>query len=216
MMKGVSFDNFHTYLDFGLLLSTKTIGSPSAKKSSLSIPGADGVLDLTEYFGAVNYSNRTITFEFKTIDEMSEFLNIYSTVQNAVHGKKMKIVLDDDPYFYYVGRVRVNEWKSDGRIGTIVIDCDCEPYKYKINKTVITETITGSKTVVYNNLRKPVVPIITTDSATAITFGTVTTVINSAGTYTIPEIVFAEGENIVTFNAPEIATVTLEYQEGGL
>ena len=48
-MKGVMFDNFHTYLDFRLLLSTKTIGSPSAKTESINIPGADGVLDLTEY-----------------------------------------------------------------------------------------------------------------------------------------------------------------------
>lgn len=214
MMKGVTFDNFHTYIDFGLLLSSKTIGSPSPKTETIDVPGADGALDLTEYFGRINYKNRTLSFEFKTIEPMSEFLNIFSNIQNTVHGKKMKIILDDDPYFYYVGRVNVNEWKSDGRIGTIVIECDCEPYKYRLNKTVITDSIVTSAAIVYDNLRKPVVPTIRTTDAISITFGTVTTALDSAGEYTIPEILFEEGKN--TINYEGTATVTLEYQEGGL
>lgn len=213
-MKGVMFDNFHTYLDFRLLLSTKTIGSPSAKTESINIPGADGVLDLTEYFGQVNYKNRKLSFEFKTIDPMTEFLNVFSAVQNALHGKKMKIVLDDDPYFYYVGRVNVNEWKSDGRVGTIVIECDCEPYKYKLNKTIITNSIENHAIITYNNLRKAVVPTIKTNAGVTIVFGNITKVLPTAGEYVIPEITFREGENSITYDGT--ATVTVEYQEGGL
>lgn len=213
-MKGVKFDDFHTYLDFGLLLSEKTIGSPSAKTESINVPGADGELDLTEYFGYVNYKNRKLSFTFKTIAPMNEFLNVYSTVQNALNGKKMKIILDDDPYFYYVGRVQVNEWKSDGRVGTIVIDCNCEPYKYKLNKTIITDSIVSSAAIIYDNLRKPTVPTIKTTAAMTVVFGTVTTVLNSAGEYTIPEIIFREGKNTITYTGTGM--VTLEYQEGGL
>ena len=213
-MKGIMFDNFHTYLDFGLLLSSKTIGSPSAKIEYINVPGADSVLDLTEYFGQVNYKNRTLSFEFKVIDEMSNFLNIFSTVQNAIHGKKMKIILDDDPYFYYIGRINVNQWKSDGRIGTFVIDCDCEPYKYRLNKTIVINSIENHAVISYNNLRKTVVPTIKTSAGVTIVFGSVTKVLQTAGEYTIPEIVFSEGENTITFDGT--ATVTVEYQEGGL
>ena len=145
---------------------------------------------------------------------MSEFLNVFSAVQNALHGKKMKIILDDDPYFYYVGRVNVNEWKSDGRVGTIVIECDCEPYKYKLNKTIITNSIENHAIITYNNLRKPVVPTIKTDAGVTIVFGNVTKVLQTAGEYVIPEITFREGENSITYDGT--ATVTVEYQEGGL
>ena len=214
MLKGVMFGTFHSYLDFGLILSSKTIETPSAKTETVNVPGADGELDLTEYFGGVKYKNRKLSFEFHTIAEMSEFLSLFSNVQNAIHGKKLKIVLDDDPDFYYVGRITVNQWKSDGRIGTIAIDCDCEPYKYKKFETIKTDSIVSHEAIVYLNLRKDAVPKFVVDGGITLTFGTVTTILNSAGEYTIPEIVFGEGENTIVYDGT--ATVTVKYQEGGV
>ncbi len=63
----------------------------------------------SESFGEIKYNNRQVSFEFSTIVDQSEFLNLFSEIQNALHGKKMKIILDDDAEFYYFGRVTVNE-----------------------------------------------------------------------------------------------------------
>lgn len=52
-MKGVSFDTLHSYRDFSLYLSEKTIESPKPKTETQEVPGADVELDFTEFFGDV-------------------------------------------------------------------------------------------------------------------------------------------------------------------
>ena len=212
-MKGVKFDDYHSYLDFGLILSSYSVGDAKPKTEMIDIPGSDGSLDLSEYFGDVKYKNRKLSFTFSTIGKLSEFLQNYSRVQNLVNGRKMKIVLDDDPEFYYVGRVTVDEWKSKPRVGSITIDCDCEPYKYKAHETVVVNKISGSGTVIYENLRKWVTPVFTVTAPVTITFEG-TSVVLDAGEYTVPAIEFKQGQNIVTYTGDTV--VTVKYQEGVL
>lgn len=132
-MKGITFGEYHSYRDLHLILTEKTIGTPSPKTELIDIPGSDGVLDFTEFFDGVKYKNRELSFEFSTLVPQSEFMTLFSMVQNALHGKKMMISLDADPEWYYIGRISVSEWKADRRIGLLTIDCDCEPYKYRVS-----------------------------------------------------------------------------------
>lgn len=136
-MKGVKFGNYHSYDNFDLILAEKTIGTPSPKIEVIDIPGGDGVLDLTEFFGEVKYNNRTLSFEFSTMVQQSEFMDLFSEVQNALHGKKMQIILDDDPEWAYTGRISVSEWKAERTIGKLTIDCDCEPYKHRVSSQAV-------------------------------------------------------------------------------
>ena len=212
-MKGVKFEDYHSYLDFGLILSSYSVGDAKPKTEMIDIPGSDGSLDLSEYFGDIKYKNRKLSFTFSTIGKPSEFLQNYSRVQNLVNGRKMKIVLDDDPEFYYVGRVTVDEWKSKPRVGSITIDCDCEPYKYKIHETVVANKISGSETIIYDNLRKWVTPVFAVTAPVTIAFGGIFVELDS-GEYTVPAIEFKQGQNIVTYTGDTV--VTVKYQEGGL
>lgn len=120
-----------------MILSSKTIGAPAPKTELIDIPGGDGVLDLTEFFGEVKYNNRTLTFEFSTMVPQSQFMTLFSKVQNALHGQKMNISLDEDPEWYYIGRLSVSEWKAEKRIGKLTIVCDCEPFKYRFTSQVV-------------------------------------------------------------------------------
>lgn len=104
-MKGVKFWNFHSYNDFGLILSSKEIGSTEPKIIKIEVEGGDGVLDFTEYSGETKFKNRSLTFHFSRKNVLSNFMTLFSEVHNALHGKKMRIILDDDPNFYYVGRI---------------------------------------------------------------------------------------------------------------
>ena len=149
-MKGIMFGNYHSYNAFQLILAAKTIGTPSPKTETIDIPGGDGVLDLTEYFGEPKYDNRKLSFEFSSMVIPDDFMSLFSIVQNALHGKKMKITLDDDPGWYYFGRISVSEWKADRNVGKLTIDCDCEPYKYKMQKTVVTTTLDGTTNNIYD------------------------------------------------------------------
>ena len=136
-MKGITFGNYHSYRDFGLILSSKVIGSPTPKTELIDIPGGDGALDLTEFFGEVKYNNRTLTFEFSTMVPQSQFMALFSKVQNALHGQKMNITLDEDPEWYYIGRLSIPEWKAQKGIGKLTIVCDCEPFKYRLSSQVV-------------------------------------------------------------------------------
>ena len=212
-MKGVRFGNYHSYDDFNLILAQKTIGTPSPKTETIDIPGGDGVLDLTEFFGEVKYNNRPLSFEFSTKVPQAEFMNLFSKVQNAIHGQKMRIVLDEDSEWYYIGRITVSEWKADKNIGKLTIDCDCEPYKSKLENTVVTVEVSGATSVILTNSKKIVVPTITITGEVELTFGTNFYTLGP-GLYDLPAVQLVNGENTILLDGT--GTATFSYLERGL
>ena len=157
-MKGITFGMRHSYNDLQLILVSKEIGSPEVKVKKIDIEGADSSLDLTDYFGEAKYDNLTHKFNFSTIVPQRDFLSMFSAVKNALHGKRMRIILDDDPLFYYMGRLHVSSFTNDKRIGNITIEADCEPYKYKLQPTVVSASVDGTDIIVLTNGRKRAVP----------------------------------------------------------
>lgn len=207
-MKGVRFGNYHSYDDFDLILTQKKISTPSPKTETINIPGGDGVLDLTDFFGEVKYNNRELSFEFSTMVPQAEFMDLFSRVQNALHGQKMNIILDDDSEWQYTGRITVSEWKAEKAIGKLTIDCDCEPYKIKHGDTVIFQTVDGTeKTVILPNGTKTVVPMIDITGNVNLTYG-----INfwalSEGKYELPAVRLVNGDNIILLSGTGTATFT--------
>lgn len=213
-MKGIKFGNYHSYDDFSLILSQKTIGTPSPKVETIDIPGGDGVLDLTDFFGEVKYNNRNLSFEFSTMVPHEQFMELFSKVQNALHGQKMQIILDDDAEWYYTGRISVSEWKAERNIGKLTIDCDCEPFKTRHGDTVIFQAVEGTEaTVILPNGIKPVVPIIDITGNINLTFGTNFWAL-SEGRYELPAVKLVNGENSILVEGTGTATFT--YRERGL
>lgn len=133
-MNGVKFGDKHSYKDWGLFLKSRPeISPPSTKTVYVDIPGSDGIIDLTESLtGDVKFDNRSIKCEFVVIDARNIWSNIYSEIMDYLHGKRLKIILDEDPTYYYIGRVQVNEWKSDKATSTITIEGNVEPYKMEM------------------------------------------------------------------------------------
>lgn len=215
-MKGIMFGNYHSWNDFQLILASKTIGTPSPKTETIDIPGGDGVLDLTDFFGETKYSNRNLSFEFSTMVTPSDFMSLFSMVQDALHGRKLPIILDEDPEWYYTGRISVSEWKADRNIGKLTIDCDCEPYKYQISTTVVSKAISGTSTITLPNSRKRVVPEVkvTSSSGLSVTYGSGSLWNLASGSYLLPELELVEGNNLVTVTGS--GTITFTYTQGKL
>lgn len=213
-MKGLTFGDLHSFRDLKLILQPgKEIASPAVKVKKIDIEGADSALDYTDFFGEPKYEDMTHKFNFATIVPESEFLSLFSIVKNALHGKKMRIILDDDPLFYYVGRPHVSQFTNDRNIGIIHIEVECEPYKYKVAKTVVSKAVSGTTAITLTNSRKRAVPSITTTATMTIAFGNFSRSV-SAGTFTIPELELVEGANTVTVTGT--GTITFTWQEGSL
>ncbi len=155
----------------------------------------------------------THKFTFSSLVPRSEHLTLFTQIKNALHGQKLRIVLDDDPGFYYVGRCYVSPYTNEKGAAIISIECECEPYKYKLAKTVVTQAVNGTAVISLTNGRKSAVPSITTTAAMTIAFGGGTWT-NNAGTFTIPELELVEGENNVTVTG--VGNITFTWQEASL
>lgn len=214
-MKGIRFGAHHSD-DLGLILGKKELGAPAVKDEKTDIPGADGDLDQTEFFGEPKYENRTHRFDFSTMAPAEEFPAVYSRVLNRLHGRKMRIILDDDPLYFYLGRLHVSPFTNEKGVGMISVECDCEPYKYKKDFTVIAQAVSGAQAITLTNGRKRAVPevqVYTQSGSMQIEYqGNIWNL--SSGSYTLPELELIEGENVV--NVAGTGTVTFSWQEGDL
>lgn len=232
-MIGVKFGDKHSYDDFGLYLSSRVYVSPPAvKKHTLSIEGANGNIDLSDLLtGDVFYENRTITCNFIVVGDRDTWSEKYSALLNYLHGQPMRIILDDDPKFFYYGRVSVNKWQSSKVTATIAIDCDVEAYKYDINSSTdewewdtfdfdndfINECadipISGSTEVVVIGRRMRVVPTIVSDADMTVTYSGITYNI-AAGENKVYDIAIVEGVNTLIFDGT--GTISIEFRGGEL
>ena len=130
-MRGITFDNKHSYWEWGLMLKTPPkITSPEAKTHYVEIPGAHGALDLTEALtGKVQYKNRKIELDFITTAGREDWSAVYSDILSALHGQMKNITLDDDPHHYYRGRVKVHDPERIKNIVTLRMTAEVEPFK---------------------------------------------------------------------------------------
>lgn len=214
-MKGMTFGNYHSYDDFGLILTKKSISPPKPKTHYVDIEGADGSLDFSEAFGEVKFQRRTLEFEFTLPPPRSEFTDRFTEIQNALHGKEFQIIDDEDSDYYYVGRVTIDKWSIDKVIGSFDVKVEAEPYKYHLRETQRTDTITGTKSLAFRNDRMSVVPIFRASAPMTIVFNGTTFSISAANVdYSSPNIVFREGSSTLTVTGE--GTLTTRYQEGAL
>lgn len=133
-MYGVTFGEKHSYKDWGLITKSRpVISPPSPKTIYIDIPASDGIIDLTESLtGDIKFENRTITCEFNVIEARKRWSTLYSDILDYLHGQRMKVIFDEDPNYYYIGRCKINEWKSDKKTSTLVIEGTVEPYKMEL------------------------------------------------------------------------------------
>lgn len=231
MLDGVQFGTKHSYEDFGLILQKKDLSLPNPKTEKVEVTGRNGAIDLTESLvDEVTFENRSITFTFVVLNGLLYWSQALSELTNYLHGRKMQIILDADKTFYYYGRCVVNEFKSERRLATIVVECDCEPFKIEVNGAgmpwiwdtfsfvngiihVNEVTVSGSETVNLLNRRKVVSPTFTCSAAMTVTYNG-TRYSLPAGKTTVYDIRLQEGDNYVTFAGN--GTVTIEYKGGSL
>jgi len=230
-MHTVTFGTKNSFKDFGLILTSKDIGLPEPKTEEVEVTGADGVIDLTEVLtDDIKYKQRKLQFTFTVIDAINNWSSVLSQVTNYIHGKKLRVLLDWDKNYYYEGRCKVNSFKTNKRLATIVIDCNADPYKLEVNSTsspwiwdtfsfidgiiyLNTVTVTNQKTVNLLNRRKIVSPTFTTTANMSVVHNGVTYDLPK-GTTTVLGIRLVESDNYVTFKGS--GTVTIDYKGGSL
>lgn len=137
-MKGVTLGGYHSYSTWGLWLKeAPEISPPEPQTYLVEIPGMDGSLDLTEKLsGGVRYKDRKIKLTFLSLAKRTQWPDICSDMMAKLHGKSVQIVMDDDPGYYYLGRISFDSVKQDNHVTTIVINATVGPFKISTDGAV--------------------------------------------------------------------------------
>lgn len=110
-----------------------SIAPPTAKTSYTEVPGASGKLDLSQILtGYPLYDNRIGNIEFVVMNDFRHWQAAYTDIMTTIHNKKLFMVYEEDPEYFYVGRWTVQNWKTNDDHSRIVLAYDLEPYKWRV------------------------------------------------------------------------------------
>lgn len=216
--RGMWFGDYHTGLDWGLILNSKSYTPPTAKTSYVSVDGRDGSLDLTESLtGDVKYDDRKGTYKFigtqGTYDDRERLI---SEIIHNVHGRRLHIVGADDISHYMDGRCQVSDVTNTNAYCTLTITTTCDPYMYTIDPVIYKLTVasTENTSILVNRGTKVIVPEFKVDGGSVnIKIGTTSTTV-SDGTYKFTNVRLPSGNTVLTYSGS--GTLTITYSEGVL
>lgn len=216
-LRGVQFGDYHTATDWNLIMNEKTVSPPVPKTTYVSVPGRDGDLDLTTALsGIVNYENRKAEYIFLlTNGSQLDREKLISEIIGVLNGQSMEIIdTDDYPDYYMVGRLTVSDTMNNNAYGSIKVEANCQPWRYAINQTTKSQTVTSSdgtvSVILSNKGYRTVTPTITVTGTITLTYGSTSQSL-SAGTYTFPGLMLSPGANTVTVAGS--GTISFNYQE---
>ena len=207
-MYGAVFGDRRTKEDYGAVMNYARITPPAIKENYVDIAGGNSSIDLTEAVGGVVFEDGRISFKFTLFSAESK-----EKLRNDLHGKKMKIVLEREPEFYYEGRVSVTSETQIGRMYEVCIDARVKPYKMEEQVTVCDERVNGTKDIVLFNDRMPAMPLIIVKGDVNISYDGISFLLKT-GVYEIPEITFRDGINRLKVSGS--GNIRLEYRKGRL
>ena len=242
MYHSITIGDKNTWDDFHLVATNRpSVSPPSVRTKYVEIPGGNGSLDLsTSLTGDVLYDNREGSWDFTVVNSMYGVADenweiTYHRLLNYLHGQRLKVILEDDPAYYYWGRLSVDQWQSDKNYSKVTINYNLEPFKYELTNSetdwlwdpfnfetgIVRDyrgiTVNGTKTVVVPGSVKPVVPsftvVLSSGNTLSVTYEGVVYQLTS-GTNKNADIVLKNHENTLTFIGQ--GSVSILYQGGVL
>lgn len=125
----------NTWTTWHLIPSTRpTVSQPDPVFKFVDIPGKQGKEDFSDFLlNGPQYGHRTGSWSFIVVPGFTDPAILRSNIANALHGKRLKIKLQDDPNYYYEGRLNVGTLESGQQYSTITITYELDPYKKLIS-----------------------------------------------------------------------------------
>ena len=213
-MSDIRFGTKWAHADYGLIVAPYAIPLPEPQMNFVEIPGRDGALDLSEAFGTIRYADRIIPL---TLYARAPFDVLISSLAADVHGRRINVIFDRDPTYYYDARMTIEDVERHWGYCELSLECRVKPYKLEQFETAITVLPTGIATVTLTNTRMPVVPSITVSAEMTLTFtiaGVGYTINLAAGSHIVPSLVLTDGETKIDITGT--GSITFTYRKGAL
>ena len=131
----INIGEINTWDDWHIVPSSRPlVNPPSVKTQKIQIPGGNGDIDLSESLtGYPVFSNRTGSWTFEVLNDFKPWYEAYTDIMTYLHGQVKQLYLDDDPDYYYTGRLVVNSWNSAKDNSNITISYDLAPFKWSFS-----------------------------------------------------------------------------------
>lgn len=216
MIPDVSLDGVSMF-SLGWLRESIDFPTPQSQSNTITVPGRNFPIRFTEALGRVSYQPRSFSVTLSMLGTRERFNSMVTVLANKYAGQLTKVILSEEPTLYLIGTLELKP-SYDPLTGKGQIELsssDGDAYRYHTDETSV--SITGDGTVTLTNDAMPVVPTVTTTAETALSWTVSSDTFEksvSVGTWTIPELELAEGENSVTVVTE--GTVTFTYREGRL
>lgn len=195
--------------DYGAIMNYARITPPKVKENYVDIAGGDASIDLTEAVGGIVYEDGSIEFKFTLFSAEKA-----CQMRNDLHGKRMEILLEREPEFYYNGRLSCTKAEQVGRTHETCFTAQVHPYKYAKTETIYVESVgRQEKEILLQNDRMPVMPRICVEGDVYLEYSGARYRMK-AGEYQIPEITLQEGLNRVRLSGS--GEVRFVYRKGRL
>ena len=209
--------NGTSMLGLGWLRESVNFPTPISQSSTVIVPGRNSPIRFSEALGRGSYQPRTFEITLSMLGTRTQFDEAVSNVANRFAGQLVQIICSEEPELYYVGTVEAEpSYDPLTGKGVLLFSCsDGDAYRYHVTETSVFKN--GSGTVTLANDYMPVVPVITTTAETTLTWTVGSDSFHktlSAGTWEIPELELAPGNNSVTVSGS--GTTTFKYREGRL
>lgn len=205
---------YDLYSDLGWICDYPTnMVAPQVRTNYKTIPGRNGVLDLTEIDGNLYYEDVefTITAQ-KLIRASADIISATTTLMNLINGQRVKVILNNSAY-YYDARVNVGDFLITGLNLSVSLNVKAFPYRLQITPTTVTATLSGTaQEITLLNGTMQLVPSITATGTATITYENNTYSISAGTNIQIPNMVLHEGSN--TMSVTGTGNITFTYTQG--
>jgi len=220
-MHGITFNDKHSYNDFGLVIESEKISTPSKKTIEIDVPFMNGAYDASTIGsnGEIVYNQRKIEFTFgsKYASKKLMYSQISDVSEWLLDSGTAKLISDDIPDCYFLAKV-TNEISIEEtiRIGRLPVVFAADPFKYGVSLEGSNQlwdtfnfetgylqdseyTVSGSKTITLYNPGRIVMPTINCSVAMSITYNGTTYSLTS-GDNSLYGFKLVNGANSITVN----------------
>ena len=127
----------NTWDDWFLIPSSRPVISPPMERTNfVTVPGRNSDLDYSQSLSKKPvFDDRTGKIEFYLENDITgwDWETAYTTIIDALQGKRVRMALEDNPSHYYEGLLWVNQYKSDKGHSKITLEYKLHPIMKTLN-----------------------------------------------------------------------------------
>lgn len=183
--------SYHSLDDWGLMMTQAvSISDPEQQTSYIEIIGANQMLDVsTALTGRPTFKKRAIKIGVAKLYQAEYWDAEISRIRNAIEGKLVKVIFDNDTEYYWQGRAHVETFTRSDKWGKFFINIPmADPFKYDVQSNIDPWLWDSFD---FENDSVPAEPVIEVD-------GTVSIVAPSGTMYCVPTFTVSEMSSPIT------------------